>query len=124
MIDVVFQFRGYDFSPLLSAYSVIHEVEVYNTVTTLNGTEHVAIRIRPTIQFRLRPLSDEETAAVYGALSGAIGEVYYTDPNVDEERYGQMYLTSSLESAFGLRSIDGNRYYKGNTITLRSRFVL
>lgn len=120
MIDVTLTFNDYDLSPLLSTYKVIHEIEVADSLTAMDGTEYFATRTRPTVQFSLIPLSDEQTQEVYAALSAVVGEVEYTDPNMGE-RIGTMRVTSNLESTFGLRSVDGNRYYKGGTIVLRQR---
>ena len=124
MIDVVLEFNGYDLSEKLSTYSVSYEVETTDTITTLDGTEHAVTRVRPQVRFRLVPMSDADTEEVYQALSAILAETVYTDPNAGTERTAVMRLASGLESAFGLRSIDGNRYYKGETITLRSRTVL
>ena len=124
MIDVTLQFNEYDLSDKLSTYAVSHEVETFESVTTLDGTEHTATRIRPTIRFALVPLSDDDAAEVYDALKVITAEAYYTDPNTGGERYGTMRLTSNLEAVFGLRSVDGNRYYKGGTLTMRQRNVL
>ena len=124
MIDITLQFDGYDLSGKLSTYSVSHEVETVETVTTLDGTEHVATRIRPTIRFTLIPLNDADAAEVYNALKVISAEAFYTDPNIGADRYGTMRITSNLEAVFGIKSVDGNRYYKGGTITMRQRNVL
>lgn len=123
MIDVTLTFNGYDFSPLLSTYKVTHEIEVSRSLTAMDGTEYFATRKRPVVRFSLMPLSDAQTQEVYEALSPIVGEAEYTDPHRGDV-IGTMRVTSNLEAAFGLRSVDGNRYYKGSTIVLRQRTVL
>lgn len=124
MIDVNLTFNGFNFSPYLSTYKVTHEVEVSDSVTTMDGTEHFATRKRPTITFKLIPVSDATAASMYSALSAIIGEATYTDPYLGNATIASMRVTSKIEQTFGLRSIDGNRYYKGGAITLRQRTVL
>lgn len=124
MIDVNFTFNGFDFSPYLSTYKVTHEIEIADSVTTMDGTEHVAVRRRPSITFTLVPITDAQAASLYTALSAVMGTATYTDPNIGESVSAYMRVTSNIERVFGLRSVDGNRYYKGGAITLRQRAVL
>lgn len=123
MIDVTFSFNDYDLHELLSTWSVVHEVETADSVTAIDGTEYFAVRRRPTINFTLIPLSDAQAQEVYDVLSGIIADAEYTDPYLGE-RIASMRVSTNLEAAFGLRSVDGNRYYKGGIITLRQRTVL
>ncbi len=123
MIDVTFVINNTDYSPLLSTYSVDYNVEEICSVTTMDGAEHVRSRKRPVITFSLIPLTDEQCAALYTALSGINVTVQYTDPN-QGVRTASMRVSSSIKSAFRLRSIDGNRYYKGDKITLRQNTVV
>ena len=109
MIDVIFTINGVDYSGLLSTYRVVCDIEYPHTMTAIDGTEYYGKMIRrPSIYFSLRPLTDAETAAVV-----------YTDPDTDTDYTAYMRFTSSISSAFGLRSIDGNRYYKGSEMCLR-----
>ena len=119
MIDVTFTINGVDYSPLLSTYRVVAEYEYPNVITTMDGTEHYGkVRIRPSVYFSLRPLSDAETAALYSVIGGT-NTVIYTDPDMGVDYTAAMRFTSNISSAFGLRSIDGNRYYKGTEMCLR-----
>lgn len=124
MIDVTFTFNSFDLAPFLSKYTVTHVVEQAGKMTTLDGTERVALRRRPTISFVLVPLSDAQAASIYTALSAGIANVTYTDPHRNTTASGEFYVASNIEEQFGITSIDGNRYYKGGTITLRQRAVL
>ena len=124
MIDVTFKMNGTDYSTLLSTYKVTHEVETRESVTTIDGTEYVAVFRRPTVTFSLIPMTDSQINALYDILSNIQITVTYTDPNLGQDATAVMRLATSLETVFGLRSIDGNRYYKGNSIILRQRTVL
>ncbi len=123
MIDVTLSFNEYDLHGLLSTYEVTHNFEVADSMTALDGTEYSSIRRRPVIQFSLIPLSDAQATAVYNILSSVSGVVDYTDPHLGE-RSALVRVASDLSEAFGIRSVDGNRYYKGGKIVLRSNTVL
>lgn len=123
-IDVTFTLEGVDYSQHLLEYKVSHEIETRKTIITLDGTEYTAIQIRPSIVFSLVPLSDEQSESLYEILSKPSIEVTYTDPYLGDRRSVIMHVTSELNSAFIIRDNNGNRYYKGNSITLRSRTVL
>lgn len=125
-LDVKLTFNGYDFTPLLSSYAVDYEISYRKVVTALDGTEYFGNGMkRPIINFALRPLTDAESKAAYDALRVMAASGSYTDPAINGSsdasatRTAQFRVTSGLEAAFGLRSADGNRYYKGGTITLR-----
>lgn len=124
MIDVTFTINGVDLHKKLSTYSVKHEQEKYLNITTLDGTEHVRNRIRPTISVSFIPMTDSDAANLFRMLRQTSVLVNYTDPYLDADRTASMSATGGFEAAFGLRSVDGNRYYKGGTITLRQRTVL
>lgn len=123
MIDVTLTFNGYNFSPLLSTYKCYHAVKATKSVVAIDGTEYVASNVRPVIEFSLIPLSDAQSQTVYQALSTITANATYTDPYRGESS-GVMRVSSNIEAVFGLRSIDGNRYYKGGVIVLRQRTVL
>ena len=119
-MDVTFTINSVDFSDKLSTYAVSYEPEFPNVVKTLDGTEHFGVvRWRATVTFSLRPLSDAETKALFDAIS-SVNTVAFTDPDKNTTTTAYMRFTSSVASQFGLRSIDGNRYYKGGKMTLRA----
>ena len=124
MIDVTFKINGVDYSSLLSTYKVTHEVEYPTTITAIDGTEYGYARRRPTVSFSLLPLTDQQSAELYSNMLSMNVLCQYTDPYLGTVTTASMRVITSLESAFGLRSIDGNRYYKGRVITLRQRTVL
>lgn len=124
MIDVTLLIGTMDLSDLLSTYNVDYEVEYQQLMTALDGTEHGAPRYRPVVRFSLIPLTDAQSALLYTALSSMSSNVTYTDTFRNTNITADMRVDGNLQSKFGLRSIDGNRYYKGGTITLRQRTVI
>lgn len=120
MIDITFQLNGVSYSNLLSTYKVTNDIEVSDSITALDGTEHYAVRNRPSLTISFIPLNDAQIAELYNLLSGITLEVRYFDPNINQERLIRMRVTSNLQSVFGLKSIDGNRYYKGGEIVFRA----
>ena len=122
--DVLFRIGSTDYRALLSTYRVTYEVEFASTITAINGTEYGKPKFRPIITFSLIPLTDAQSAALFNAVKGSSVSVQYTDPNFNATRTASMKIASNLDSAFGLRSVDGNRYYKGGEIVLRQRTVI
>ena len=118
---ITLTFNDVDISNKLSTYNVTHEVESPVAITMMDGTEYYYQRRRPVITFSYQPLTDAEIRRLHNALSDLTGEVHYTDPNFTLEAFGMFRVTSNLEYVFALNSVDGNRYYKGATITLRQR---
>lgn len=123
MLDVTLKFNDLDLSDWLSTYRPVHELEESDKLTALDRTEYFSVRERPVVVFSLIPLTDAQCAQLYSELSKIVGEVTYTDPYLGDTTRSMRVMTK-LEAIFGLRSIDGNRYYKGGEITLRSRTVL
>lgn len=123
-MDITLTISNVDFSPKLSTYHVTHEVTAQQMVTTMDGTEHSASWRRPVVEFSMWPLTDAQCNQYYAALSRMEVTVAYTDPYLNANRTVVMRVASSLDAVFGLRSCDGNRYYKGGTIKLRSKTIL
>ena len=121
-MDITLQFNGVSFAPRLSDYRLTHEISYKRSVTTLDGKEHSTPGIRrPVITFSLFPLSDEQAGEYYAALSVLVAPATYTDTWLGGAvRTATFRVVSDLEVAFGLRSVDGNRYYKGGRIILRA----
>lgn len=121
-MDVTFKIGTLDLHSILSTYNVRYETTYQKVITTLNGVEHsFPAPFRPILTFSLFPLTDLQNKSVYDALSGHIEPVTFTDTHAGQDRTLTMRLTSDLEAAFGLKSIDGNRYYKGGKIELRAK---
>lgn len=58
-------------------------------------------------------MTEAESAEYYNALMGDTVGVTFTDPYSGADIVKTMRVTSDLEAAFALVSVDGNRRYKG-----------
>ena len=121
-MDVTLTIKDVDFSPWLSSYTVKHEIAYGQIVTTFDGMEHTQGGTRrPIVTFSMFPVSDAVAGDFYAVLSDLIVPVTFTDPNLGgRECTLDMRVVSDLETAFGIRSVDGNRYYKETAIQLRA----
>lgn len=119
-MDVTLIVNGLDLSARLSTYSVSEEVAYRQVIVTLDDAEHpYPSTTRPIITFSLWPMTDEESAALYSALSALVFDATYTNPHKNADETKRVRLMTSLESAFALKSVDGKRRYKGGQIQLR-----
>ena len=118
--------NGRDFSARISTYRVEQEITYPDMLTTMDGTEHYGKPYRrDVIYFSLFPFDDDTANQDYLVLSDSSLSVNYTNPQADnaEKLYKEMKLYSSLSAVFGLRSVNGKRYYKGGEISLRATMV-
>ena len=125
-MDVTLEINGRDFSPRLSTYRVEQEITYPDMLTTMDGTEHYGKPYRrDVIYFSLFPFDDDTANQDYSVLSYSSLSDNYTNPQADnaEKLYKEMKLYSSLSAVFGLRSVNGKRYYKGGEIALRSTTI-
>ncbi len=110
-----------DLSGRLSTYSCRDEISYRKIITTLDDVEHpYPSKTRKVVSFTLFPLTDSESATLWTKLKKLVFTAKFTDSQSGEDVTKQMRVVSNVESAFALRSVDGNRYYKGNTIQLRA----
>lgn len=117
-MDVILTIDGLSLNDRLSTYSLIHEVSYKRVIETLDGVEHpYKGKIRPTINFTLLPSTENEDQELYDVISKMIFNVTYMDKGNEKTR--KMRVTSNLEEAFLLMSVDGKRRYKGGNIQLR-----
>ena len=125
-MNVTLEINGRDFSSRLSTYRVEQEVTYPDMLTTMDGTEHYGKPYRrDVIYFSLFPFDDDTANQDYAVLSDSSLSVNYTNPQADnyEKLYKEMKLYSSLSAVFGLRSVNGKRYYKGGEIALRATMI-
>lgn len=112
--------NGLDLSGKLSTYRTVKKVTYTDVLSALDGTEYPFPGATKTeIVFSVLPMTDDESAALYSALSGLVFQATYTDQHDGSDRTGNVRVISDIESAFLLRSVDGKRRYKGSAITLR-----
>ena len=122
-MDVTLEINGRDFSSRLSTYRVEQEVIYPDMIATIDGTEHYGKpQRRDIIYFSLLPFDDDTANSDYSILSASNLYVNYTNPQESNtEKFNrEMKIFSNLSAAFGLRSVNGKRYYKGGEISLRS----
>ena len=125
-MDVTLEINGRDFSSRLSTYRVEQEITYPDMMTTMDGTEHYGKPYRrDVIYFSLFPFDDDTANHDYMVLVDTSLTVNYTNPQAkdSEKLYKPMKLYSNLSAVFGLRSVNGKRYYKGGEIALRSTLV-
>lgn len=119
-MDISLKFGTLDVHNRVSTYSVQKEITYPKVITTMDGVEHAArSKDRYVVSVSLFPMTERETEAVYQSLSAGVISVTFTDPYTMSDIIRPMRVTSNLDSAFALKSIDGNRRYKGGTIQLR-----
>lgn len=112
--------NGLDLSRKLSTYRTAKKVTYTDVLSALDGTEYPFPGATKTeIVFSLLPMTEEESAALYDALSGLVFQATYTDQHTWSDNTVDVRVISDIESAFLLRSVDGMRRYKGSAITLR-----
>lgn len=121
-MDVTLTANGRDFHARLSSYEAQLIPEYDTIIRTRDGKEHYGrLRHRLEVSFMLIPYTDEAAEDDYTALSAIAYNVTATVPELGGDVTRLMRCTSNLDSVFGLRSIDGNRYYKRqNKIVLRA----
>lgn len=119
-MDVTFKIGTLDLSSKLSTYKVEWEKSYQKVITTMDGVEHpFPSPDRALVTFSLLPMDDGLASSVYDALS-AKQSVTFTDPYRAADLVRTMRIVTNLEAAFGLKSINGKRYYRGGEMQLRA----
>lgn len=120
-MDVTLIVNGLDLSKQLSTYNVTEEVSYRKVVTTMDEKEHAYPGVkRPVVTFSLLPMTDRESTTLFNSLYDLIFNATFTNQHsgIDETR--RVRLTSNLDSAFLLLSVDGKRRYRGGEIQMRA----
>lgn len=119
-MDITLKIGTLDVHSKLSTYSVQREVSYSKIIVTMDDMEHAArSKDRYVVTFSLFPMTEDEATAYCTALSGSTVDVTFTDPYAGIDRTKPMRVTSNLDAAFALLSIDGKRRYTGGDIQLR-----
>ena len=120
-MNVTFKIGTLDLSSKLSTYKVTWEVSYQKIITTLDNVEHpFSAQKRAIVDFSLLPLDDDLASSVYDALAEQTQTVIFTDPYTASDLVRTMRLTSNLEASYGLKSVNGKRYYKGGKLQMRA----
>lgn len=119
-MNITLQIGTLDVHERVSTYNVRREVSYSKVITTMDDTEHAArAKDRYIVEASFFPMTEAEATAYYKALKDETVSVVFTDPYSGTSATKAMRVTSDLESAFALVSVDGKRRYKGGTVQLR-----
>lgn len=119
-MDITLKLGALDVHEKVSTYNVRREVSYSKVITTMDDTEHAArSKDRYIVETSFFPMTESESTEYYNALMGDTMSVTFTDPYSGADTAKTMRLTSDLEAAFALVSVDGNRRYKGGAVQLR-----
>lgn len=119
-MDIMLKLGTLDVHEKVSTYNVRREVSYSKVITTMDDTEHAArSKDRSIVETSFFPMTEAESTAYYNALMGDTVSVTFTDPYSGAGTVKTMRVTSDLEAAFALVSVDGNRRYKGGAVQLR-----
>lgn len=119
-MDIMLKLGTLDVHEKVSTYNVRREVSYSKVITTMDDTEHAArSKDRYIVETSFFPMTETESSEYYNSLMGDTMSVTFTDPYSGADTVKTMRVTSDLEAAFALVSVDGNRRYKGGAIQLR-----
>lgn len=119
-MDIALQIGALDTHKKVSTYNVRREVSYSKVITTMDDTEHAARgKDRYIVETSFFPMTEEEATAYYEALKSETVNVVFTDPYGGTDKAKTMRVTSDIDAAFALVSVDGKRRYKGGTVQLR-----
>ena len=119
-MDITLKIGTLDMHRKVSTYSVQREITYDKVVTTMDGVEHASRnKDRYIVSFSFFPMTEIEATEYCSALSESTVSVTFTDPYTGTDIVKTMRVTSNLDAAFALVSVDGKRRYKGGTIQMR-----
>ena len=119
-MDITLKIGTLDVHERLSTYSVQREVSYSKIIVTLDDEEHAArSKDRYIVAFSLFPMTEDEATAYCNALHASAIDVTFSDPYTKSDVTKTMRVTSNLDAAFALVSVDEKRRYKGGEIQLR-----
>nr|DAM90159.1 MAG TPA: hypothetical protein [Caudoviricetes sp.] len=119
-MDITLQIGALDVHEKVSTYNVRREVSYSKVITTMDDTEHATrSKDRYIVETSFFPMTEAESNAYYNALKSDTVSVTFADPYSEADTVKTMRVTSDLDAAFALVSVDGKRRYKGGTVQLR-----
>lgn len=120
-MDVTFKIADLDLHTALSTYLVRWEVKYQKVIITLDDVEHpFKAPNRAILEVSFLPMDDDFATSLFEALDSTKQSITFTDPYSRSDIVRTMRVVSDLEAAFGLKSVNGKRYYKGGKIELRA----
>lgn len=119
-MDITLKIGTLDVHKRLSTYSVQREVSYSKIIVTMDDEEHAArSKDRYVVAFSLFPMTEDEATAYCNALHASTINVTFSDPYTKTDVTKVMRVTSNMDAAFALVSVDGKRRYKGGEIQMR-----
>lgn len=119
-MDITLKLGALDVHEKVSTYSVRREVSYGKIIVTMDDVEHaVRSKDRYVVTFSLFPMTEDESTEYCNALRSSTVEVTFSDPYTKTGVVKTMRVTSNLDAAFALLSVDGKRRYNGGEIQLR-----
>ena len=119
-MDITLKLGALDVHEKVSTYSVQREASHGKIIVMMDDVEHaVRSKDRYVVTFSLFPMTEDEATAYCNALRSSTVEVTFSDPYTKTDVVKTMRVTSNLNAAFALVSVDGKRRYKGGEIQLR-----
>ena len=119
-MNITLRIGALDAHEKVSTYNVRREVSYSKVITTMDDKEHAArSKDRYIVETSFLPMTEAEASEYYNSLMGDTVSVTFTDPYSGADIVKTMRVTSDLEAAFALVSVDGNRRYKGGTVQVR-----
>lgn len=119
-MDITLKIGTLDVHERLSTYSVQREVSYSKIIVTMDDEEHAArSKDRYVVSFSLFPMTEDESTAYCNALRASTISATFSDPYTKTDVTKTMRVTSNLDAAFALLSVDGKRRYKGGEIQMR-----
>ena len=119
-MDITLKLGALDVHEKVSTYNVRREVSYSKVITTMDDTEHATrSKDRYIVETSFFPMTEAESTEYYNALTGDTVSVTFTDPYSGADTVKTMRVTSDLDAAFALVSVDGNRRYNGGAVQLR-----
>lgn len=111
--------NGESFTSAFGTYTC-ERVPVYSdSVTTMDGVEHkVLIRTKSVLEFKVNPLSEDDTVRLFTALNMQPAEVSFFDLQTGEQRTANMVC--NIPQAAMIRGLihNGQRWNEFDSITL------
>jgi hypothetical protein len=119
-VDITLKIGTLDVHEKVSTFSAQREVSYGKIIVTMDDVERaVRSKDRYVVKFSLFPMTEDEATAYCNALHASTIEATFSDPYTKTDMVKTMRVTSNLDAAFALVSVDGKRRYKGGEIQMR-----
>jgi protein-tyrosine-phosphatase len=119
-MNITLKIGALDMHEKLSTYSVQQEVSYSKIIVTMDDEKHAArSKDRYVVTFSLFPMTEDEATTYCNALRASAIDITFSDPYTKSVVTKTMRVTSNLDAAFALLSVNRKRKYKGGEIQMR-----